>query len=139
MATFRVDRVWQSDELTLGIIRWPDMAGPPLVCLERPWKGNAVGESRIEAGTWSWAKWRSPTFKREVIRLDDEQLAPRSAILFHPANWVSQLKGCFAPGMDYRHWGVRGWGVASSGMALDTLMDALPDRGQVEVVDAFVG
>ena len=137
MTMFRVDRVWQSESETLGIIR--GMPCPPLVCLERPWANNAIGLSRIKSGIYDFAKWHSPTFKREVLRLDDEQLAPRSAILFHPANWVAQLKGCFAPGMDYRYWGADGWGVASSGKALDILMDAMPARGQVEVVDAFLG
>lgn len=139
MSDFTVTRIFEDDHCTLGAITWPGMERTPLACLELPWRDNAIGVSRIPAGEYPFITWHSPTFKRPVLRLDDDAVAPRSAILFHPGNWPSQIRGCFCPGFQYADWRSRGeWlGVGSSTTALGWLMDAVGDSGVVKVRDAF--
>lgn len=74
--------------------------------LERPWYSNKPEESCIPEGFYTVNRTDSPTYgiTYEIVVPD------RTHILFHPANWVHQLKGCIAPGQyvrpqDYNHHG----------------------------------
>ena len=133
MSIITLRRIWNDERSTLGVIRIEGLESePPFCTMELPWKDNALRVSCIPAGNYPWEKWHSPTFKREVIRLRDESVMPRSAILCHVANAPTEILGCIAPGMRWAEWH-SGWGVASSKMALDKIMAALPDSGRIDV------
>lgn len=76
---------------------------PNFLCwtLERAWKDNAVNLSCIPPGDYplrlrddvGWAQ----RLGRPVVEIHD--VPGRSLILWHPANWWWQLKGCPAPGL----------------------------------------
>ena len=134
MSTFiTLRRVWRDERSTLGIIKIVGLESePPFFSMELPWKDNALRVSCIPDGNYPWEKWYSPTFKREVIRLRDESVMPRSAILCHVANEPTEILGCIAPGMRWAKWD-SGWGVASSKMALDKIMAELPDSGRIDI------
>lgn len=132
MSTINIHRVWRDDRSTLGVLTADGMNGP-LCTLELPWHDNALRVSCVPCGAFNWSKWDSPHFGREVIRLDDVDMMPRSAILIHVANAPKELLGCIAPGLRWANWGGKNWGVASSGAALDALMDALPDSGTITI------
>lgn len=136
MSTITLTRFWCDDYSTLGVLKAEGLDGP-LCTLELPWRDNALRVSCIPPGTYGWSKWSgSKTFDYETIRLHDDQVMPRSAILIHRANWHSQLLGCVAPGLTFKDWDANGWGVASSEKALNRLMGALPDSGTITIVDA---
>ena len=139
MSDFTITRIYEDAQCTLGVITWENMNRLPLDCLERPWKDNAIGVSRIPPGRYPWVRWHSPHFNREVIHLKDAAVAPRSAILVHEANWPEQLRGCIAPGCQRADWRSRGHGlgVGSSLQALLYLLDGVGRSGEVEIRDAF--
>ena len=129
LARFRAE-----DTSTLGRIYVNGMG--PLCSMELPWKDNALRVSCIPEGRYGWSKWYSPTFKRTVIRLHDDEVMPRSAILIHPANWPPQILGCIAPGRGYNNWTDKGgWGVTSSRDAFGELMAAVQDSGRIHIAD----
>ncbi len=63
--------------------------------LELPWKDNEIGKSCVPPGRYP-LKVRSS--KRFPISLILENTSPREFILIHPANDVSELRGCIALG-----------------------------------------
>ena len=128
--TIHIFRVWRDDQSTLGVLTAQGLDGP-LYTLELPWRDNALRVSCVPEGTFHYSKWDSPHFGREVIRLDDGDVMPRSAILCHVANRPSELLGCIAPGLRHKKWGNEVWGVASSGDPLDAIMAAVPDMGTI--------
>lgn len=68
-----------------------------LICntIELPWKDNAPKISCIPEGEYFITKRYSKKYR---WHLEVMQVANRSFILFHPANYaVKQLKGCIAP------------------------------------------
>jgi len=100
--------------------------------LELPDKGNQPNISRIPNGTYNWKKWYSPTYKMEVIRL--EGVPGRTNILIHPANYVSQLRGCIAIGLTAADINGDGFiDVTSSRAAVKKLVAALPETGQIHI------
>jgi len=80
-------------EGTNGILRY----GGLKVCytIELPWKGNERNVSCIPEGRYALAKRYSERFKWHIEIRD---VAGRSDILFHPANYaLRELRGCIAP------------------------------------------
>jgi hypothetical protein len=68
----------------------------------------------------------------DVIRL--KGVPGRSNILIHPANYVSQLRGCIAIGLDGAD--INGDGlidVTSSKKAVKKLVAALPETGLIHI------
>ena len=96
---------------TLGRLAAGDLS---LWTLELPWKGNKTNESCIPEGVYRAIKHDSPTFGPTLWLRD---VPGRSEILIHPANYVEQLDGCIAPGMDY--------GTARDALAVWNSQDAL--------------
>lgn len=70
--------------------------------LERPWMQNEPFESCIPEGFYIATRKHSQTHGL-TYEID---VPGRTHILFHPANWVYQLKGCIAPGqyVDPKHF-----------------------------------
>ena len=138
MSRIEVRRTFQSDLVTLGSLVAPRLPSP-LCTMELPWRGNRTSVSRIPPGEYHWSKWFSPTFKREVIRLDDNETRPRSAILIHVANTTSDIEGCIGVGYAYHRFGNdKGWGVGVSRKAFDALMESLPASGTILIFDSFI-
>ena len=136
MSRIEVRRNYQSDLVTLGSLVAPRLPSP-LCTMELPWRGNRSSVSRIPPGEYGYSKWFSPTFKQNVIRLDDMQTKPRFAILIHIANVPSNVEGCIGVGMGYHKFD-SGWGVAKSKIAFDALMESLPASGTIRIFDSFI-
>ena len=72
--------------------------------LERAWENNRPSKSCVPAGEYELVPHKSPRHGqtwalagRTVSHLPSP-LHERNLILFHAANWASQLAGCIAPG-----------------------------------------
>ena len=65
--------------------------------LELPWKDNKPNMSCIPQGQYKVVKRRSPKYDEHF---HIQGVEDRSYILIHPANFVYQLRGCIAVGMD---------------------------------------
>lgn len=92
-----LERLALMPEGTLGRLTFED--GLELWTIERPWLDNKPWVSCIPTGVYtlhphSGTRWPS------AIRIDGAH--GRTAILFHPANWPSELHGCIACGMNWR-------------------------------------
>lgn len=120
---------------TLGRLTVRGDGGLPLfecVTLELPWLNNRQRTSCIPEGTYSMFLEYSPAFDRKLWEL--KGVPGRSEIKIHPANYVSQLRGCIATGL--KHADLNGDGtidVASSKAALERFMDAMGDATQSEI------
>lgn len=69
---------------------------PECDSLELPWLDNHAQISCIPAGTYRLMWEGSPRLKRETLRL--KEVPGRWGILIHPANHLSELRGCLALG-----------------------------------------
>lgn len=96
---------------TLGMIELPEH--PPIYTLERPWvpepasvcgkKGVSCvpcGEYQLERHiTESWDTFALVNPDLRVFHYECGDPYARTAVLIHPANYVSELRGCIAPGL----------------------------------------
>ena len=69
--------------------------------------------------------------KGRVFKIHD--VPDRTDILFHVANWSRELLGCVAPGVGVD---LRQDMVTASRLALDEMLEELPDEWTLEVVYA---
>ena len=69
---------------------------------ELPWRDNKVNESCIPAGRYKLAWELSP---REGPRLHVQDIPKRSHVMFHPANWQRECRGCIFPAFAIGHVG----------------------------------
>jgi len=107
-----------------------------LQTLELPWKDNKQDISCIPIGTYGYEKWFSPKFKTTVFRL--LHVPGRTNILIHPANYVRQLRGCIAPGLNKKD--IDGDGkldVTKSRQALYNLLAIAPEKGFIHINKAW--
>lgn len=92
--------------------------------LELPWQNNAQGVSCIPAGSYRLAFVPSPRYGRKMWRVLD--VPKRTGVLIHTANFVRQLRGCIAPGVELGD--IDGDGkidAKRSGPAMEKLLAAL--------------
>lgn len=103
-----------------------------LLTVERPWKGNKVGESCIPEGVYPLKKRRSGIVERTSGGKYKEgwevySVHGRTYIMVHPANVPGDLEGCIGPGLGmgclYGQWS-----VTDSRDAFDKFMSALERR-----------
>ena len=80
---------------TAGVIAFPD--GTEIKTLELPWLNNQNSISCIPEGTYIVD--RDTTGSQQWYRFRNKEVAPRSNIEVHPANYLTQLQGCIAPCM----------------------------------------
>jgi len=112
---------------TLGTLWATDAANKSSICLatlELPWKNNIVGKSCIPPGKY--------TVKRRITNKRGKHLivlgtSPRTLILFHPANYPSELQGCIAPGMSHQD------------IDKDGKLDVVSSRDAMALLIDFVG
>jgi len=96
--------------------------------VELPDRQNQVGVSCIPEGTYSVQK-EKPNKHFNYVHFSVLNVPGRSGILIHIANYVSQLKGCIAPGRDLIDMnGDRLPDVNYSNVVMKDLANLLPDR-----------
>ncbi|HET8769629.1 MAG TPA: DUF5675 family protein [Gemmatimonadaceae bacterium] len=93
MSDLLLKRVALTPDANYGVLIGPHGI-PFAVTLELPWRDNKTNVSGIPQGRWRCERTVSPTFGEtfEIIVPD------RDHVLFHPANVVSELRGCVAVG-----------------------------------------
>lgn len=90
-----------------------------LATLELPWKDNQRNISCIPEGTYMCVPRSSVKHGAHFHLVNVPQ---RSLILIHVANYISQLQGCIAPGMQHSDINKDGiMDVASSGAAMNII------------------
>ena len=89
--------------------------------LELPWRENQVGVSSIPKGEYKLAHRRSPKYGDHIHVME---VPGRSYILIHPANFVSQLRGCIAVGE--KRMDINGDGIPDVTSSRKTLEKLLP-------------
>jgi hypothetical protein len=86
-----------------GVIGEWDMPGFRCVTLERPWLGNARGQSCIPEGVYPMAMRQSPVVSR-ITRgrhpdgWEIQDVPERTFIMVHPGNWIENSDGCILVG-----------------------------------------
>lgn len=150
MKRLTIQREPDTDEGTFGTGSFP--GSDTWQFLELPWRDNAQGLSRIEAGVYV-ADLLEPDqthFHRHIYRLRD--VPDRTDVEMHPANFAgdvtkgfhSELKGCCAPGFSRGELptpdGKVQKAVLHSGIALDAIIEfAGSDPIEIEFVDPANG
>lgn len=109
---------------TLGQLYLPD--GRVLYTVEREWDGNKPNVSCVPEGVYLVEKFNGAKFKN-VFQIMD--VPGRTFILFHAANYPSELEGCIAPGLSMVDYYSVQPGVQSSRDAMDVLREVLPESG----------
>lgn len=123
MSTLILKRDIESPIQTQGTLTLRDKHGSKVFecfTLELPWLNNQVAASSIPKGEYRLLHRRSPKYGDHLHVLD---VPGRSYILIHPANFVSQLRGCIAVGekrMDINGDGVPD--ITNSRKALERLL-----------------
>ena len=103
--------------------------------IELPWKNNRPDESCIPPGKYKWKRYLSPHRGFEVILL--ENVPGRNFIEIHPANYVSQLRGCIAPGLTFGD--INGDSiidVKNSRTAFNKIMESINESGIIYIDEA---
>lgn len=123
-------------DCTLGVLRLPQQA---FQSLERPWVegplGGAKGISCVPFGSYRLVKHDTEAHPRTFALVNEElgvyhyELPPgqqgRTACLIHVANFVSELRGCIALGMERTQNG-DAWMLSRSRLAIDRFYAAVP-------------
>ena len=128
MADLVLRRVSATDHATLGVLEAGDHRA---FTIERPWADNEPRISCIPPGLYELERHTSERFP-DTWALSGGTVshypAPgrtRCAILFHAANWASELLGCIAPGMGARVHEAEDWEVTESRNAMERLRGVL--------------
>src|SRR3990167_10818403 len=132
-----INRLDYQEKQTLGIGFVFNVINKVWECkvLELPWKGNQKQVSCIPPGKYPLRKISSPSHGLcfEVIGVPN-----RTNIQVHSANFYSDLLGCIAPGMDYGDINKDGvFDVLSSKVAMDKLLDLLPESTTIEIYGLY--
>lgn len=101
--------------------------------LELPWKGNKQSISCIPPGDYNLVKRYSEKFKWHLHIMD---VTGRKWILIHPGNFYTQIQGCILPGSRFQDINDDGRkDVVNSGTAMKKIMDTLPNRAYLKIID----
>jgi hypothetical protein len=121
---------------TLGTLR---RNGTTLQSLERPWKpgppGGMKGVSCVPPGMYRLVRHDTEAHPRTFALVNEElsvyhyEIPPgtqgRTAVLIHVANWVSEIRGCIALGME-RALNGDAWMIRQSRIAIDQFYNHVP-------------
>lgn len=125
----KLTREPQDGKQTLGKL---DFEGYELVTIELAWNDNKRGESCIPPGKYKAIPRTSKKFGNHFIILDT---SPREYVLFHPANYSRELRGCIAPGMSHKDIDKDGLkDVTESKKAMTILLEKFPKGFELEIV-----
>ena len=134
-----IQRVDQSPFHTIGTLTVRGDREIPLyecVSLELPWRNNAPRISCVPAGTYTLRLEYSPSFKTDLYEL--KGVPGRSEVKIHIANYVSELRGCIAPGLKWADLNKDGIiDAANSRDAFAGFMRAMGDalRARITILD----
>jgi hypothetical protein len=119
-----ITRTYKKD-VTLGEMSLSNSKGETLSLktIELPWKENKSRVSCIPKGTYSVTFTPSPRLKKKTYRVVN--VKGRDGILFHPANFSSQLKGCIAPCLNH------------ADINNDGVIDGTSSRNATEALEKF--
>jgi len=95
-------------------------------CLELPYKNNEKKISCVKPGTYPIVLEYSPAFKMNLWEL--KNVPNRSESKIHIANYVTELEGCIAPGLEQKD--INGDGLVdnvNSRIAFNKIMDITKD------------
>jgi hypothetical protein len=123
---FILERLEDNGKQTIGVLKGYIDGSLVFECktLELPYKDNERNISSIPEGKYKVTHRTSEKYGRHFHILD---VPERSYILIHTANYVRQLRGCIAVGVD--HIDIDGDGlkdVTSSKATLNTMLDIAP-------------
>jgi hypothetical protein len=136
METVLLIRTYHTDFVTIGqlFFRNKDKKIDQVATLELPWKENQPNISCIPVGRYKVKKTYSPHFKKN--RWEVQDVNGRSGIRIHIANYVSELKGCIAPGLVAKDINFDGIiDVKDSKDAYNKLEANLPDEFYITIVE----
>jgi len=134
----------QNGKNTIGIL---DFEGHQLATVELAWNDNKRGKSCIPPTIimvdgkekrvrppYKVKPRTSAKFKKHFIICDT---TPREYVLFHPANFSYQLRGCIAPGLGHKDIDKDGLiDVYSSKPAMNILLDKFPDGFEFDIIQS---
>ncbi len=136
MRTIHLDRILMTSTFTLGKVLVTGDHGVELfecVSLELPWRGNQPHTSCIPDGRYPIRMEWSPSFSMTLWELKD--VPGREEVKIHAANYVTQLRGCIAPGLSAVDMNKDGTiDVSRSRLALVRLMSAMGPARKAEIV-----
>ncbi len=89
-----MQRAFQDDKVTLGMIKIKNIKHPPIYTLENPQRDTAT-DSCIPEGCYTCVPYSSVTHK-DVYEVND--VPGRTYILFHSGNFESDTLGCILLG-----------------------------------------
>ena len=114
-----------------------------IICysLELPWGENIENVSCIPEGEYQCVrrdKWFNS--KRYGYTYEIESVPGRTDILIHPANWISQIKGCIATGTSIGTLSSKR-AAKSSGRAFKRLKEAIGNRKgfRIRIIKLILG
>ena len=128
-----INRVSDDGYSTLGelFVLENDYIKYQCLTLELPYRDNKPNISSIPKGKYNVVKRWSKKYKDHFHILD---VPNRSYILIHPANYVSELRGCIAVGKDFRDINFDGsLDTINSREALKDLLNILPNKFTIEL------
>lgn len=121
-----------SDNVTIGEMAFYDAKGNKLILartIELPNKDNKTGISCIPEGEYDISVV-GPSEKIKYVHLWVMDVPDRSGIKIHVANYVSQLRGCIAPGKKHADLNADGIiDVAQSTQMLNELLTVAELQG----------
>lgn len=119
----------QNGKQTLGML---DFEGYQLHTMELAWRNNERGKSCIPPGKYHAKPRTSKKYGKHFII---ENTTPREYVLFHPANYSRQLRGCIAVGMGKKDIDKDGLtDIYSSKKAISILLEKFPDGFDFEII-----
>ena len=130
MKTYLLERIEKEDTHTLGRF-W--FNGNTVYTLELPWKNNEKNISCIPTGLYEVELTYSPRFKKMLWLVKD--VPNRSGIRIHPANYVHQLHGCIAPGLNKQDLDNDGTiDLVNSKKALSWMREEIAEKFKLEII-----
>jgi hypothetical protein len=135
-------RKYQDENITLGHMDIVDSNTSSIIyscpTLELPWNDNKRNISCVPFGIYDIHLEYSNAFDEDLWEL--KGVEGRSEVKIHVANYVTQLRGCIAPGL--RHADINSDGVidvSSSRKALESIHKAMGSetRSKITIIDAF--
>jgi len=133
----RLQRISYEKEGTYGVLL--SESGEHFHTLELPWKDNQRNISCIPEGVYKY-RIRSPeeSGKFDYYHIHILDVPNRSYILIHAANYVSQLQGCIAPGVDRIDInGDKILDVTNSRNSVDEIVNSSYSEGNIEIFSDF--
>ena len=104
--------------------------------MELPWKDNQHNISCIQAGVYTVVPRYSTKFKHHLHIIDVKN---RKYILIHPANFVSDLRGCIGVGLNTGD--INGDGeldITNSKKALKKILELLGDFESIQLTINYI-